>query len=336
MEFRHLEAFVSVAERESFTRAADHMHLTQSAVSQLVRRLEEEIGEPLFVRDGRIVRLTRMGFDLLPEANEILSLRQMVVEKVAPRPESISGVLRIGTSASATAFLWAPMYQAFARTYPNIDLDVRTTSHTVKTAADILSGELDIGFLPFPLTNPRLEGRVLANHDAPLVAAPNHPLVGKEVTIDDLAAERFILFEQGMNFREIADFYFREMGIAPQIVLQSNDTNLIRAMAEVGFGIAFLPDWGIQRELAERSLVRLRIPDAQLYEEFGLVFLKRGICLTAKEFIRFCEANPELIPAVARKRLPESWVHFSLRHVEESHRPRAGKPADVIGRDLAP
>lgn len=316
MEFRHLEAFVSVVERESFTRAADHMHLTQSAVSQLIRRLEEDLGEPLFVRDGRVVRLTRMGFDLLPSANEILNLRQMVVERIAPQPENITGVLRIGTSSSATAFLWASMYQAFARTYPNVDLDVRTTSHTVKTVEDILSGELDIGFLPFPLTSPRLEGLGLGNHEALLVAAPDHPLsTQKEVAVDDLAGERFILFEEGMNFRGVADFFFRERGIAPKIILQSNDTNLIRAMVEVGFGIAFLPDWAIQRELAERSLVKLRVPDIQLYEEFGLAFLKRGVCLTAKEFIKFCEANRELIPAIARKRLPEDWQHFSMRHI---------------------
>lgn len=317
MEFRHLEAFVSAAERESFTRAADHMNLTQSAVSQLIRRLEEDIGEPLFVRDGRAVRLTRTGAELLPSANEILRLRRSVAERTAPRPENITGVLRIGTSSSATAFLWAQMYQAFARTYPNIDLDVRTTPRTVNTVEDILSGDLDIGFLPFPLLSRRLEGRALGNHDAPLVATPGHPLNGKpELTADELAGERFILFEEGMNIRSVSDFFFREMGIVPHVVLQSNDTNVIRAMVEVGFGIAFLPDWAIQRELAEGSLVRLNPPDLQLYEEFGLAFLRRGICLTAREFIKFCEANRDLIPPVARKPLPERWRHFSLRQVE--------------------
>ncbi len=319
MEFRHLEAFVSAAERESFTRAADQMHLTQSAVSQLIRRLEEDIGEPLFVRDGRTVRLTRTGAELLPSANEILRLRRLVAEKAVPRPENITGVLRIGTSSSATAFLWAQMYQAFARAYPNIDLDVRTTPRTVNTVEDILSGDLDIGFLPFPLTSRRLEGCALGNHDAPLVAAPDHPLAGKaELNAEDLAAQRFILFEEGMNIRGVSDFFFREMAIVPNVVLQSNDTNVIRAMVEVGFGIAFLPDWAIQRELTEGSLVRLNPPDLQLYEEFGLTFLRRGICLTAREFIKFCDANRDLMPPVARKPLPAGWRHYSLRQVERT------------------
>lgn len=314
MEFRHLEVFVSAAERESFTRAADHLHLTQSAVSQLIRRLEDDIGEPLFIRDRRRVRLTSAGIDLLWLANEALKLRQLMSKRTVPDPETISGVLRVGTSSSATAFLWAPMFQAFARTYPNIDLDVRTTSHTVKTVENLMSGELDIGFLPFPLTSPRLNGRALGNHEAILVGAPNHPLArARELTIADLTAARFILFEQGMNFRAVADYFFREMGFVPRIVLQSNDTNLIRAMVEVGFGIAFLPDWAIQRELSEGTLVRLPVADLQLFEELGLAFLERGICLTAKEFIRFCESHRELIPAVTRKPLPTGWVHFSLR-----------------------
>ena len=315
MEFRHLEAFVSAAERLSFTGAADHMHLTQSAVSQLIRRLEDDIGEPLFIRDGRKIRLTAAGIDLMATANEILKLRAVLLTRSVPEPASISGILRVGTSSSATGFLWAPMFQAFARTYPRVALDVRSTSKTIKTIENLMSGELDIGFMPFPLTSPRLDGRILGNHEAVLVAAPDHPLAARDMlSAGDLASARFILFEEGMNFRAVADYFFREMGIAPDIVLQSNDTYLIRAMTMVGFGVAFLPDWAIQRELSEGGLVRLPIPDLMLYEELGLAYLERGVCLTATEFIRFCQANRHLIPDIARKELPKAWRHFSLRH----------------------
>ncbi|WP_319533620.1 LysR family transcriptional regulator [uncultured Cohaesibacter sp.] len=314
MEFRHLEAFVSAAERESFTRAADHMHLTQSAVSQLIRKLEEEVGEPLFVRDGRAVKLTEAGFNLFDTAVEILMLRRKLEEKTVPLPAAVNGSLRIGTSSSATAYLWASMYQAFADTYPNVDLDVRTTLHTVTTVDQILSGELDIGFLPFPLSDPRLEGYHLANHEALLVSHPAHPLAKKQqISKRDLQNERFILFKDGMNFRAVSDYFFRTMGFEPQVVLQSNDTNLIRAMVQVGFGIAFLPDWGLQRELKEGQLVRLPVQDMELYEEIGLAYLRRGICLAAAEFMKFAGANRHLIPDIALKDLPQNWKHFSLR-----------------------
>jgi len=305
VEFRHIEAFICVAERESFTRAGDQMHLSQSAVSQLIRRLEDEVGEPLFLRNGRSIRLTRTGSELLPAATEIMKWRHALAERTAPRPEDITGGLRVGTSSAATAYLWAHTYQAFAKTYPNVELDVRATPQTQNTVEDLISGELDVGILPFPIGTSRLSGKVLGHHEALLLAAPSHPLaLKKAVTVEDLAAARFILYEHRMNFRALAERYFRELEIAPPIVLQSNDTNLIRAMAEVGFGIAFLPDWGVQRELAEGRLVILRAPGPRLHEEFGVVYLSRGICPAAQEFVKFCTEHIELLPPVARGPLP--------------------------------
>ncbi len=301
MEFRHIEAFASVAEHESFTRAGDQLHLSQSAVSQLIRRLEEELGEPLFVRAGRAVKLTRTGLELLPSAREIMSLRDMLIERVAPRPQDIGGGLRVGTSSAATAFLWAETYQAFVLAYPKIELDVRATPQTQNTVEDLLSGELDVGILPFPLQSPRLIGKVLGHHEALLVAAPSHPLGRKaRASVEELAEARFILYEHRMNFRSLADTYFREVGISPPIGLQSNDTNLIRSMAEVGFGVAFLPDWAVQRELAEGRLVRIAGPGPRLREEFGVVHLASGICAAAQEFVKFCMTNNHLLPEVAR------------------------------------
>ena len=301
MEFRQVEAFIVVSEQESFTRAGELLHLTQSAVSQLVRRLEDEIGEALFVRNGRSVRPTRTGTELLPAAMEIVRWRKVFVERSMSEPAQITGGLRVGTSAAATAFLWARTFQAFAQAYPRVELDVRSTQQTMNTLEDLLSGELDVGIMPFPVPHPRLTGVVLGHHESLLVAAPEHPLAAKtRLTVADLKNARFILYEHRMNFRALSDLYFGPLGISPQIVLQSNDTNLIRAMAEVGFGIAFLPDWGVQRELEERRLVVLPKPGPRQFENFGAMYLSRGISPAAQEFVRFCKEHIDLLPLVAR------------------------------------
>jgi DNA-binding transcriptional LysR family regulator len=301
MEFRQIETFIVASEQESFTRAGHLLHLTQSAVSQLIRRLEEEIGEPLFVRNGRKIKITRAGEELLPAAMEIMRWRHVFVERTMTVPEQITGELRIGTSSAATAFLWARTFQAFAQKYRNIELDVRSTQQTMKTLEDLLSGELDIGILPFPIPNPRLTGHVLGHQEALLVASPGHPLAARSApSVKDLAEAKFILYEHRMNFRALSDVYFRTLGISPRIVLQSNDTYLIRTMAEVGFGIAFLPDWGIQRELQEGLLVALNKPGPRLLEEFGVMHLSRGVSPAAQEFVRFCKENVDLLPQYAR------------------------------------
>ena len=305
MEFRQIEAFIVVLEQESFTRAGDLLHLTQSAVSQLIRRLEEEIGEPLFVRNGRKVRPTRTGGELLPAALEILRWRHVFVERTMSVPEQITGGLRVGTSSAAAGFLWARTFQAFAHVYPNIELDVRSTQQTMNTMEDLLNGELDVGILPFPIPHSRLTGHILGHQEALLVASPDHPLAAKyKLTARDIVDAKFILYEHRMNFRALSDLYFRTLGISPPIVLQSNDTYLIRSMTEVGFGVSFLPDWGIQRELDERRLVSLRKPGPRLLEEFGVMHLARGISPAAQEFVRFCREHIDLLPPIARGGLP--------------------------------
>lgn len=301
MEFRHIEAFVAVADRGSFTRAAGQLHLTQSAVSQLVARLEDELGETLFLRHGSRVETTQAGLRLLPAAAEVLNARRAFVEHGSPGRTVPSGRLRVGTISAATAYLWTRTYQAFTVAYPEIELDVRATSRTLDTADAIVGGALDVGFMPFPLNHGRLSGHVLGRHQALLVAARDHPLAQRRrLRVQDLSEARFILYEDRMNFRRMADHYFREIGTAPDVVLETNDTHLIRAMVEVGMGIALLPDWSIQAELANGRLVALKSPGPSLEEEFGVVHLARGAPTLARLFARFCVERNDLLPQVAR------------------------------------
>lgn len=194
------------------------------------------------------------------------------------------------------------MYRAFAKSFPLIDLDIRTTSHTDRTLEDLLSGRLDIGFLPFPHYEPRLESVELGCHTALLVASPEHRLARMEkVEMAEIVPEPFILYDKGINFRRLSDYFFRINTITPAVAAQSNDTYLIRTLAEIGFGLAFLPNWSIERELADNRLVEINLDLGNLTERLGLAFLKNGISRPAQIFKDFCLANRDLIPAVARK-----------------------------------
>jgi DNA-binding transcriptional LysR family regulator len=315
MEFRHFEAFVAVADTGSFTLASERINLSQSAVSQLIKRLEDEVGEALFVRNTRQLEITERGRNLLPTAHELLSLRRGVLETTPDDPHLVRGQLRVGTSSSATAFLWSRMYRAFAKSFPQIDLDIRTTSHTDRTREDLLSGRLDIGFLPFPHYEPRLESVELGCHRALLVASPEHRLSRMaKVEVVEIIHEPFILYEKGINFRRLSDYFFRVNKITPAVAARSNDTYLIRTLAEIGFGLAFLPDWSIERELTDARLVEINLDTGNLNERLGLAFLKNGISRPARIFKDFCLANRDLIPSVARRKLPTAWCH----HMEEA------------------
>lgn len=313
MEFRQFETFVAVAETGSFTAAGERLHLSQPAVSQMIRKLEDSVGEALFLRSTRRLELTARARTLLPVAHEMLALRRSILDEAQGEPKLTRGLLRVGTSSSATAFLWARMYRAFADEYPLIELDIRTTSHTDRTREDLLWGRLDIGFLPFPHGEPRLDAVMLGNHTAELVCAADHPILSRPgpITVEDIAVQPFLLYEVGINFRRLSDYFFRRLGILPRVSAQSNDTYLIKTLAELGFGLAFVPNWAIEDELATGRLHKLPFDTGNMTEELGLAFLKSQVSRPAQRFVRFCLDNLDLIPAVARQTLPRGWKHHS-------------------------
>ncbi len=301
MELRQIEAFVTAAMTGNFTRAAAQLHLSQSAVSQQIRRLEEEVGEPLFIRTNRRVRLSYAGKDLLPAAQELLRWRSLFLEKSRPSPLGVAGQLTVGTSAAATAYLWARVYQAFAQEHPRIEMNIRTMQRTQDTIAHVASGDLDVGFAPLPLGKADLESRVLGIQEALLTVPARHRL-GKLRTVrgKDLVGERFILYEPQISIRWLTDEFFRREGITPKIILESNDTHLIKAMVEVGFGIAFLPSWCLARETKERRLQAVPVSGGRLIQEFGSIFRRRGLSPPGRAFVEFCAAHRNLLPRIAQ------------------------------------
>lgn len=249
---------------------------------------------------------------LLPQAHSLLQQRQALLPVDDLAPEEYHGRIRVGTSTSGTSFIWARIYQAFGRTYPNIKLDIRTTSHTSRTAEDILNGALDIGFLPIPFSEARIQQIALGNHRTLIVASPNHPLARtKGLRPENIAREKFILYERGINFRAISDHFFARHGITPEIVSQSNDTHLIRTLTEIESGIAFLPDWAAVDLLQAQRLVALDIETGYLSEQLGAAFVAHRITRVARLFLNFARRRTDLLPEVTQRPLPEGWSHYS-------------------------
>lgn len=314
MEFRHLQTFVAIAECGSFSQAAERLNMSQSAVSQTLRRLEEVLKEPLFLRNARQCEITEAGRNLLPHAHSLLQQRQALLRQNDLAPEDYRGRVRVGTSTSGTSFIWAKLYRAFAHAYPNVKLDIRTTSNTERTAEHILHGALDIGFLPIPYPNrdPRIQQVALGNHRTLIVVSPNHPLAGRTgLTPRDIAHEKFVLYERGINFRSLSEHFFALHGITPEIVSESNDTHLIRTLTEIESGIAFLPDWAAVDLLEQKRLVALDIDTDRLCEQLGAAFIPDRMTQVTRLFLAFMRERRDLFPDVTQRPLPEGWRHYS-------------------------
>lgn len=303
MELRQLEAFVTVAETASFTHAARRLQRSQASVSQQIRLLEERLGEPLLIRTNRRVQVSARGKELLPEAQELLRLRAALFATSRREGQEVTGRLTVGTSSAATAYLWARMYKAFAERYPGVELDIRTMQRTQDTIDQVTSGDLDVGFVPLPLHRAGLETRALGYQRALLAVPPGHRLAGaRTVHPSKLGGEPFLLYEPQMSTRWLTDEFFRKNDIVPRVILESNDTHLIKAMVLVGFGLAFLPDWSCERELKERLIRSVEIRGTRLVQELGLVFRRRQpLPLPARLFTEFCVEHQGLLPRTAQR-----------------------------------
>lgn len=296
-----VRVFVAAATAGSFTVAARNLHLSQSAVSQQISLLEGEIGEPLFIRINRRVRLSQTGERLLPSAQSLLNSWSNFNAEATSDNKEIKGPLTVGTSAAATTYLWSAIYCAFSLQYPGVEMDIKTLPDTRSSIRQVLTGDLDAAFTPLPLDMPGVESFELGAQEALLCASVSHHLANRSaVERLQLMTERFILFEKTISLRWLTDRFFARERLNPTIVLESNDTHLIRAMLEGGYGIGFLPDWSIQRELKEGRLRILQIRGAPLRQKLGLIFRKRSLSPPVRVFIEFCKANRDLLPETAR------------------------------------
>ncbi|MBK6313841.1 MAG: LysR family transcriptional regulator [Blastocatellia bacterium] len=288
MEIRQFEAFVAIAETGSFTAAGERVSLTQSTVSQQIKALEEELGEALFVRGGRGVRLTDAGEHLLPKARLILDALDEIGATFKNSGRTTRGRLRVGAASMATAYLFAPLYERFIATHPAIQLLVRSTATTEETLRQVVSGEIDVGFIAVPVSNASLVVEVVTTDEVVLVVGPAHPWSGRS-SVDplELDGQPMVAFERGMSHRRTMDTLFAEIGVSPRIVSETNDPQMVKSLIEIGLGIALIPKWAVAREVATGRLHVLTLGSHRLERDVNMIYLKRHTS-SVRAFTDFC------------------------------------------------
>jgi DNA-binding transcriptional LysR family regulator len=301
MELTQLRAFRTVAETQSFTRAAERLNLTQSAVSRQIGALEHELGEPLFVRGRRVVRLTGFGEKTLSQVSRILDDLDGLAGQGTAASTAPTGQVHAAAATQAFVYLFAPLFQAFMREQPGILLSFRTTPSTDQTLVDILDGAVDVGFASRPVVAPSLQVTPLFEDRLWLVTAADHPLA-KAASADaaEIARERFILFERGASIRAATDAFFDKAKVVPATVLESNDTFFIKLMVRQGVGVSLLPAWAVREEVEAGTLARVPIEGEPLKRVVQLVTSGRPLSAAARCFVEFTVARRDELQALAR------------------------------------
>jgi len=244
MELRHLTVFVAVAEEASFTRAADRLHLVQSAVSASVRGLERELGAALFDRTTRRVELTDAGDALLPEARQVLAAVNAAREAVDQVSGGLRGTLRLGTmQGQAMRAVSVPRLLArFRAEHPGVEVHVSHVGGSVLMADQVRAGRLDLAFVSLPERRPSGLTLTRISREQMQIACPKgHPLATRaEVDLEALAGEPFIEFPEGWGTRMATDRAFAAAGVRRTIVYEVNDVASVIEFIANGLAVALI------------------------------------------------------------------------------------------------
>ena len=286
MNINELHAFVTVADTNSFSVAAEQLHLTQPAVSKRVAALEQELGTLLFDRISRKINLTEAGKTLLPRARNMLLEMEDIRRSISNLTGTISGTLIMGTSHHIGLRRLPPALKRYSQKYPQVKLDIRfMDSESACTAVE--HGDLELAIVTLP-TQPRQNLSTIKIWHDPLlfVVADDHPLTIKRgLQLSDLADYPAVLAAKGTYTREIMEQALEPMGLSLEVGMATNYLETLKMMVKIGLGWSLLPATMIENN----DLQVLKIPGLDLSRSLGAVTHKnRTLSNAAHAMVEIC------------------------------------------------
>jgi DNA-binding transcriptional LysR family regulator len=284
VQLADLNAFVVVADERSFSKAAKKLHRTQPAVSQAVRRLEDELGDRLFDRTSRSGALTEAGLLLRDHATRLLQLADEAHEAVRELQQIRRGRVVIGANEAAVHSV-LPLVQRFARQHPRAVVDVRRVRSRLM-AAELLERRLDFGVMTFQPAERGLHSVALGPDELVMLAHPGHRLAARrQISLEEIGRETVIAHNDPSPARDrvLRLYERRHAPINIQIALPSLDG--IKRAVEMGLGVAVLPRRCALSEIARRQLVAVKVPDLRSPRTVRLVFRKGELSHAASAFL---------------------------------------------------
>jgi DNA-binding transcriptional LysR family regulator len=276
-----LQAFAAVARERGFSRAARRLARTQSAVSQAVARLEEDLGTRLFVRQGRTTELTPAGRLLLERAQRVLDEMDRAREGLQALAELREGLLVVGTSDTLAYYLLPPVIAAFRARYPGVELrlDNRPSPATAERVAE---RTVDLGVVTLPLPPElrvggrpaveRLRIEPLAPQEEVVICPPGHPLARRRrASLEAIVAYPLLLLDRSTGARALLDAELAHLGAAPTVTMEMSSVEVLKKLVELGLGVSIVPALAVEREVAAGTLAAVRLSGLSAERHIGLL-----------------------------------------------------------------
>ncbi|MBS4175167.1 LysR family transcriptional regulator [Bacillus sp. FJAT-49736] len=275
MELRQLIYFFEVAKNEHVTKAADLLHVAQSAISRQIALLEAELGVTLFLREGRNVRLTSIGKIFLEHVERILMEIEKTKETVEEFLNPEKGVIRLGFSTGLSVHTFSMVFTQFREVHPKLHFQLLqgTTPYLLNLME---KGDIDIAFTaPVPTDHSTVSGDIFFTEKLLLILPEHHELAKeKSIRINQLEKERFVTFRSGLPIREMIEKACQKAGFVPVIAFEGEDMDTIKGLVAAGIGIAILPELALTYNMP-KDVVVVELSGAEFFRSVGVITPKK-------------------------------------------------------------
>lgn len=296
MDLNQLEVLLAVAQEKSFSRAADSLHRTQPAVSQAIRRLETEIGEPLFDRSSKDGTLTAAGRVLLDLAQQMVNMRQQAHIAIRELKDVQRGKLTLSANEYTVMYL-LPILPVFRARHPHIKIEVKR-SLASRISSEILGRDAEIGIVSFRPSDPAIASLPVVTDELALIVAPDRALAQKKVvSVRELGAESFIAHNVPSPYRERVIRTFEKYKTPLNISMELPTLESIKRFVELGMGVALVPRLTAQNEIARGQVVALTVREMKFERRLHLVYRKGGtLSHASRAFLQVAREQQRISP----------------------------------------
>jgi len=304
MQIQSFKVFCDLTQTASFSKAAEMNGITQSAVSQQVRAIEQRFHVKLIERGRKNFALTPEGRCFLEASKEILVTLDGLGTRIQKLQNVVAGELRIATIFSIGLHELPPYLKNFRRTFPEVDVRVEyRRSSEVYTS--VLEGRADAGLVAYPVARRGLKALTFWQDRLVMICSPGHPLASrKRLSLSDLEGEKFIAFEPDLPTRREVDRKLRAAGVKIKLALEFDNIETVKRAVEVETGVSIVPAAAVRNEVESSSLVAIEFEAKDMWRPLGVLVRRAArISPAVREFLLLLEntniQNPGNSPELA-------------------------------------
>lgn len=286
MHLEHFKIFSDLVEKRSFSAAAKSNGITQSAVSQQIKTMEQHFNTQIVDRSQKLFRLTAEGEKIYRDSQEILRLYRKLKQEISELGDMLSGTIQIASTYSVAVHVLPNFIKSFIKKYPAIDIRL-DYNQSIKVYDDVINNIADIGFVSYPQSNKLIESHTFIEEPLVLVCnSKNKFAKRKTIQLKELAGQKLISYLSPMVSHKAIMALFKSEGVSIEVAKQFDNIDMIKQAVEIDLGIAILPISSVSNLKKGHNLNYIEFKNKPYHREIAVIHRKGKILTpTVKKLI---------------------------------------------------